>query len=151
MFQTVPPSIIRSFSLYTQQWYMSYRFCWQLASRIRLELQFHPDPVRKLSAKSVWRIRLLRVQRKTPDDGQSNCLKHVEFFISILNQPDAQNLFHNKFYFMPLHVSSTCAHHCITQPLVSSHLQVWWYRRLCNAILTSWWWAHVLETCRGMK
>jgi hypothetical protein len=26
MFWTVPPSIIRSFSLYTQQWYMSYRF-----------------------------------------------------------------------------------------------------------------------------
>ena len=23
--------------------------------------------------------------------------------------------------------------------------------RLCYAILTSWWWAHVLETCRGMK
>jgi len=128
---------------------------------------------------------------------------------------------------MPLHVSSTCAHHqevkialhslwyhhtyrcftisffhastcfehmcsssggqnCITQPLVSSHLRcddkffsclymfrahvliirrsklhytasgiitpkVWWYQRLCNAILTSWWWAHVFETCRGMK
>jgi len=26
MFQTVPLSIIRSFSLYTQQWYMLYRF-----------------------------------------------------------------------------------------------------------------------------
>ena len=26
MFRTVPQSIIRSFSLYTQQWYMSYRF-----------------------------------------------------------------------------------------------------------------------------
>ena len=26
MFQTVPLSIIRSFSLYTQQWYVSYRF-----------------------------------------------------------------------------------------------------------------------------
>ena len=26
MFRTVPLSIIRSFSLYTQQWYMSYRF-----------------------------------------------------------------------------------------------------------------------------
>ena len=26
MFQTIPVSIIRSFSLYTQQWYMSYRF-----------------------------------------------------------------------------------------------------------------------------
>ena len=32
-------------------------------------------------------------------------------FISVFNQLDAQNLFHNKFYFMPLHVSSTCAHH----------------------------------------
>jgi hypothetical protein len=26
MFRTVPLSIIRSYSLYTQQWYMSYRF-----------------------------------------------------------------------------------------------------------------------------
>ena len=26
MFRTVPVSIIRSFSLYTQQWYISYRF-----------------------------------------------------------------------------------------------------------------------------
>ena len=26
MFQTVPLSIIRSFSLYTQQWYMPYKF-----------------------------------------------------------------------------------------------------------------------------
>jgi len=26
MFRTVPLSIIRSFSLYAQQWYMSYRF-----------------------------------------------------------------------------------------------------------------------------
>ena len=32
-------------------------------------------------------------------------------FISVFNQLDAQNLFHNKFYFMSLHVSSTCAHH----------------------------------------
>jgi len=30
-------------------------------------------------------------------------------FISVFHQLDAQNLFHNKFYFMPLHVSSTCA------------------------------------------
>jgi len=26
MFQTVPLSIVRSFSLYAQQWYMSYKF-----------------------------------------------------------------------------------------------------------------------------
>jgi len=32
-------------------------------------------------------------------------------FISVFNQLDVQNLFHNKFYFMPLHVTSTCAHH----------------------------------------
>jgi len=30
MFRTVPLSIIRSFSLYTQQWFMSYRFAREL-------------------------------------------------------------------------------------------------------------------------
>ena len=35
MFRTVPLSIIRSFSLYTQQWYMLYRLQLQLAGRIR--------------------------------------------------------------------------------------------------------------------
>ena len=34
---------------------------------------------------------------------------HLSIFISVFNQLDAQNLFHNKFYFMPLHISSTCA------------------------------------------
>jgi len=60
---------------------------------------------------------------------------------------------------MPLHVSSKCAHHQEvkialyslwyhhTETLVS----VWRYQLLYNTILTSWWWAHVLETCRGMK
>jgi hypothetical protein len=43
MFRTVPLSIIRSFSLYTQQWYMSY-------SKIRMELQLQSDLARKLSA-----------------------------------------------------------------------------------------------------
>ena len=57
MFWTVPLSIIRSFSLYIQQWYMSYRFADSLraesgwnTSRIRMELLFHPDPAHKLSA-----------------------------------------------------------------------------------------------------
>jgi len=56
MFRTVPMSIIRSFSLYTQQWYMLKQVCWQLASKIRME---HPD--------------------SAPDDGQMNCPKYVEF------------------------------------------------------------------------
>ena len=34
--------------------------------------------------------------------------KH-KIFISVFNQLDARNLFHNKFYFMPPHFSSTCA------------------------------------------
>jgi len=34
MFRTVPLSIIRSFSLYTQQWYMSYRFASKLSANL---------------------------------------------------------------------------------------------------------------------
>jgi len=63
MFRTVPLYIIRSFSLYTQQWYMSYRFA---------------DSLQAVS-KLVWHIPLLCVQWKTPDDGKRNCPKHVEF------------------------------------------------------------------------
>ena len=76
---------------------------------------------------------------------------HLSIFISVFNQLDAQNLFHNKFYFMPLHVSSTCAHH--QEVKIALH-SLWYhhtFRWLYNAILTSWWWAHVLETCSGMK
>jgi len=36
---------------------------------------------------------------------------HLSIFISEINQLDAQNLFHNKFYFMPLHVLNTCSKH----------------------------------------
>jgi len=55
MFRTVPLSIIRSFSLYTQEWYMSYRFADSLRAGSRRNW-FHPD------------------------DGQRNCLKCVEFY-----------------------------------------------------------------------
>ena len=45
----------------------------------------------------------------------SNSLRSFDiltaFFISVFNQLDAQNLFHNKFYCMPLNISSTCAQH----------------------------------------
>ena len=55
MFRTVPVSIISSFSLYTQQWYMSYRFA---------------DSLRAGSGRNC----------SSPDDGQRNCPKHVEFY-----------------------------------------------------------------------
>ena len=49
--------------------------CWQLASRIRTELV----PSWSCS-QAVWHIQLLCVQWKSPDDGQRNCLKDVEFY-----------------------------------------------------------------------
>ena len=70
MFQTVPLSIIRSFSLYTHQWCMSYRFADSLRTGSGSWSCSH----------AVWHIPLLCVQWKTPDDGQRNCLKHVEFY-----------------------------------------------------------------------
>jgi len=45
MFETVPLSIIRSFSLYTHQWYMSYSL--RAGSGRNW---FRPDPARKQSA-----------------------------------------------------------------------------------------------------
>ena len=70
MFRTVHLSIISSFSLYTQQWYMSYRLragsvqSWSYSQAV---------------SKPVWHIPLLCVQWKPADDGQRKCPKHVEF------------------------------------------------------------------------
>jgi len=69
MFQTVPLSIVRSFSLYTQQWYMSYRF----ADGLQAESGwFHPDPACKPSANlydiyhcCVYSEKLLMMDRGT--------------------------------------------------------------------------------------
>ena len=78
-FRTVLLYIIRSFSLYTQQCYMSYRFCWQLPSRIRAE---RPDPASKLSANlyDIQHCCVYSKKKKTPDDGQRDCPKDVEFY-----------------------------------------------------------------------
>jgi len=65
VFRTVPLSIIRSFSLYTQQWYMLYRF----ADSLRAETY---APPRKLSANlydkyhcCVYSEKLLMMDRGT--------------------------------------------------------------------------------------
>jgi len=75
MFRTVTVSTIRNFSLYTQQWYMSYRFADSLrAGTGRSSVLF-------LSViKHVWHTPLLCIQWKIPDDGRRNCPKHVEFY-----------------------------------------------------------------------
>jgi len=66
VFRTVPLSIIKRFSLYTQQC-----IC-------------HTDLLtaceQQAVSKSVWHIPSLCVQWKTHDDGQRNCPKHAEFY-----------------------------------------------------------------------
>jgi len=71
MFRTAPLSIIRSFTLYTQQWYMSYRFTDSLRAGSGHNW-FHPDPARKLSANlydiyhcCVYSEKLLMMDRGT--------------------------------------------------------------------------------------
>ena len=81
MFLTVPLSIVRSFSLYTQQWYMSYRFADSLRSSCQQTCMTYTIAYDQAVSKPVWhtRIPLPCVQRKTPDDGHRNCPKHAEF------------------------------------------------------------------------
>jgi hypothetical protein len=84
MFWTVPLSIIRSFSLYTQQWYMSYSLqtaCKQDQDGTSWSCSqcTHSNGYMQAVCKTVWHIPLLCVQWKTPDDGQRNYLKHIEF------------------------------------------------------------------------
>ena len=66
MFRTVPLPIISSFSLYTQQWYMSYSL--QAGSGGN-----STQAVSKTVCTALCTI-------KTPDDGQRNWPKHVEFY-----------------------------------------------------------------------
>jgi len=76
LFRTVPLSVIRSFSLYTQQWYMSYRF----SDSLRAGSGCHPSwACSQTVSKPVWHTPFMSVQWKTPGDGQRNCPKHVEF------------------------------------------------------------------------
>ena len=68
MFRTVPLSIISNFSLYTQQWYMSYTLL--AGSRHSILI--------RLASSMTYTIAVFTV--KIPDDGQRNCPKHVEFY-----------------------------------------------------------------------
>ena len=72
MFRAVPLPIIRSFPLYVRHWYMSCRF----------DDRFQACPswtCLKAVIKLAWHTPVPNVQWKTPDDGQRNCPKRVEF------------------------------------------------------------------------
>jgi len=118
MFWTVPLSIIGSFSLYTQQWYMSYRFADSLtASRITTE--FRPDPARcQAVSKPVWHIPLLCVQCKTPDDGQRKCPKHVEFY----SKNKFEKLVHLVGFIIRIYHNAQSHEHQILQSFISQNI-----------------------------
>jgi len=67
---------------------------WQLASRIGMELQFHPDPACGImhrwwwwpAASSVHYATSCNTQSSAPEDGRNHHLKHVEL-IGIINKP----------------------------------------------------------------
>ena len=104
MFRAVPLSIIRSFSLYTREWYMSYRFADSLtASRIRTELQFRPDPATKLYDiyhYCVYSEKLLMMDRGTVRNMYSSISKILFLEIS------ASIWFYYKKVFCRFNVSS---------------------------------------------
>jgi len=100
MFRTVPVPIIRSFSLYTQQCYMSYRFAVSLRA-------------------------LLCVQWKTPDDWQRNCPKHVEFIPKINWEIGASSW----FYYKPLYCTSAAQPEEIVSQNNSLKVYLWCFTR----------------------
>jgi len=79
----------------------------------------------------VWAFCYVHSMRwANPSYKQSYQMPEVVITIFILANLMHKILFYNKFYFMPLHVSSImCSssggQNCIIQPLVSSHLNKW--------------------------
>ena len=108
MFRIFPLSIIRSFSLYTQQWYMSYRF----ADSLWAGSGWNSLSFSQAVSRPVWHIPLLCVQWKTPHDGRRNCPKHVEFYC----ENKFEKLVHLVGFIMRvrcLMTKSFCLHHCV--------------------------------------
>ena len=75
MFRTVPLSIIRSFHCAH-----SNGICHTGSEQDQDGTAVPSWSCSQAVSKPVWHIPLLCVQWKTPDDGQRNCLKHVQFY-----------------------------------------------------------------------
>jgi len=58
---------------------MSYRFVVSCRAGSGWNCSIHPDPARKLSTNLNDIYHCCVYSEKTPDDGQRNCPKHVEF------------------------------------------------------------------------
>jgi hypothetical protein len=93
MFWKVPLSINRSHSLYTRQCYMS----WSFVDSFRGGSEWNSVPswlCSKVVYKPVCHISLPIEQWITPDDGQWNCRKHVEFHSKINLRISASSWFY---------------------------------------------------------
>jgi hypothetical protein len=117
MFRTIPLSIIRSFSPYTQQMVYVIQVCRQLWAGSGWN-QFHPDPTRKMS---VWYITLLCVRWETPDDGQRNCPKHVEFHSKIKFEKISASSW---FYYKDLSRCTVTCHDARSRVTMHGHMNV---------------------------
>ena len=84
-------------------------------------------------SKPVWHKPLLCVQWKTPDDGQRNCPKYVEFYSKI----KFEKLLHLVGFIVRIY------HH-----VWSPERQIRIVYVTCTQI-ASWWWTCLFETCRG--
>ena len=83
MFRTVPLSNIRSFfTVHTAVLYVI-EVCWQLASRIRMERSSILILLARCQQTSMTYTIAVCTVKKTSDDGQRNCPKHVEFLSKI--------------------------------------------------------------------
>jgi len=80
------------FTVHTAMVYVI-RVCWQLAGRIRTVPSWSFS---QAVSKPLWRIPLLCVRWKTPDDGQRNCPKHVVLFQKQIWEISASILFYYK-------------------------------------------------------
>ena len=97
MFRTVPLSIIKIFPLYTQQWYMTYRYAdslravsgWNILILLARSCSCtHSNVIEvcwQLSANLYDIYHCCVYSEKTPNDGQRNCPKNVEFHSKIKN------------------------------------------------------------------
>ena len=157
MFRTVPLSIIRSFPLYTQQWYMSYRFADSLRAG---------SACSKAVYKPVWHIPLLCVQWKTHDNGQGSCPEHVDSHSKYIWEISASGWFYYKKCFgqflcpssgvfhrthtAMVYVIQVCRQLSSRLSLLKSRLQTCMTHTIAVCTVeNSWWWTEELsETCR---
>ena len=67
------------FTVHTAMVYVI-QVCWLLTSKDQEDQDVPSWSCSQAVSKPVWHIPLLCVEWKTPDDGQKNCPKHVEFY-----------------------------------------------------------------------